>query len=66
MKKTIGYGFKLPGKDLKEMVKIYFNAGGLCSNRKEVLEDIKIVREQGALNKKSKPKVFRVIVEIKE
>ena len=64
MKKTIGYGFKLPRESIEQAVATYGRVGEFSKNRKEALEDIKRGKETGSLSKTCRPKIFKVIVEV--
>lgn len=65
MKKRIivGYGFKLKEETITKMLFIYYNAGGFCKNKKEVIEDIKKGKQYKNINRSKRPKIFKILVE---
>jgi len=63
MKKTLGYGFKLKSESFEKALALY-GPGGYLKSKKEVLAEIKLARLQGDIGKNSKPKIFKVSVEI--
>lgn len=65
MKKTLGYGYKLSNESIDYALSFYVKDLELLHTSKEKVE--KVVREAkkiGMISKNSKPKIFKVVVEI--
>jgi hypothetical protein len=61
-RKTLGYGFKLSAEPLSEALANY--GGEYHGSRKEVLAEIERCLKDELIAKNSRPKVFKVVVEI--
>lgn len=65
MKKTVGYGFKMCNESYSKAIGIYANGGGFLPNKEAVKKEIAKAKEDGDINKNTKPKIFKLVVEIK-
>ena len=66
MKKVIGYGYKLSKESNIKAIADYAKSGELSldKSRKETLKAIKEGKWLGYISKNSRPKIFKVTVEI--
>lgn len=62
-KKTLGYGFKLKNETMENALSIYGD-GGYLKSPKEVKEEISKAKEEGAIGKNCRPKIFKVEVTV--
>lgn len=64
-KKTLGYGFKLSNESWETALAVYKD-GGYLKNPKEVLAEIAQAKKEKWIGKTSRPKIFKVTVEVQE
>lgn len=62
MGKVLGYGFKSPGETWAMALAVYRD--GFSKSKKAVMKDIETARREGDISKRSRPKVFKVIVKV--
>lgn len=64
MKKTLGYGYRLSSESLSKVLTSYYDEISLLSKSIiDVKNQINLNIKNGTISKKSKPKIFKIVIE---